>query len=540
MTVPGGPDLREHVQILTEHLRESNARLATVSAQNERLATTMREARDQIVALKDEVDRLAQPPSGKGIFLGTWDDGTAEVFTGGRKMLVKVSSTVDLTSLRQGQELVLNEALNVIATHGYETVGEIVTLKEILPGERALVISHAGEEWVVRLAEPLRNATLRAGDSMLFEPRSGYVYERVRADLDDAIAEEVADVSYADIGGLGPEIEQMKEAVELPLLRRDLFERLGVTPTKGILLYGPPGCGKTLIARAFGRSAVEQVKPSSFMQVKLPKLLNKYVGETERNIRLVFQRARALSCDGVQVIIFFDEMDVLFNSHSSESSNLASTFTAQLLSEIDELETLSSIVVIGASSRIDTIDPALLRPGRFDTKIYVGRPDRGAAMEILGKYLPPNLPYARADDASAAASYRDAIIRGLVDVIFDSTAVAMGLAEVTFESGHHERVSFSQFLSGAALKDIADHAKRRALKRAMYGKSLAIEESYLHDALRAVTDQARRLLSMTRPDDWAQISGVRGEKITFIRTLSADGQPERSVVPDIALLLRTT
>jgi proteasome-associated ATPase len=275
------------------------------------------------------------------------------------------------------------------------------------------------------------------------------------------------------------------------------------------------------------------------MQVKVPELLNKYVGETERNIRLVFQRAQALSRDGVPVVIFFDEMDVLFHAADTGATNPVGTFMAQLLSEIDELEALRNIVVIGASNRADTIDPALLRPGRFDTRIYVGRPDRAAATEILGRYLTADLPYPGVGEGSAATRYRDGIVRALVDLIFDGTAATTSLAEVTFESGHCERVSFSQFLSGAALRDVADHAKRRALKRAMYGGSLAIEGADLHDALRAVIDQARRLLSATRWDDWAQISGARGENITLIRALSADGQPERLVVPDMARRSRT-
>ena len=540
MTLPGELDLREHVRLLTERLRETEAGLGVVTGQNERLATALREARDQIVALKEEVDRLAQPPSGFGIFLGAANADTAYVFAAGQKMLVDVSPAVDRASLRPGQEVVLNEAFSVVDTEGYETTGEIVTLREILSGERALVISGADDERVVRIAEPLQNVRLRAGDSLLSNPRSGYVYERVRAHLDDIIVEDVPAISYAAIGGLGPQIEQLRDAVELPLLRPQLFERLGVTPVKGILLYGPPGCGKTLIARALGRSVAELVTLSSFMQVKVPELLNKYAGETERNIRLVFQRARALAGDGVPVVIFFDEMDVLFHAADTGATNPVGTFVAQLLSEIDELETLSNIVVIGASNRADTIDPVLIRPGRFDTKIYVGRPDRGAATEILGKYLPPSLPYPEASDGNASARYRDGIIRSLMDVIFDDTSAAMSLAEVTFASGYCERVGFSHFLSGAALREIADRAKRSALKRAMHGGGLAIEGDDLRDGLRAVIDQARRLLSTSRLDDWAYISGTRGESITFIRTLSVDGHPQRSIVPDIARPLRTT
>ncbi|MCW2910959.1 MAG: proteasome ATPase, partial [Actinomycetia bacterium] len=344
-------DSPRHVRLLEERLRETEASLASVTGQNERLADTLREARDQIVALKEEVDRLAQPPSGFGVFLEACEDGTADVFTGGRKMRVSVSPAVELEKLRPGQEVVLNEALNVVIAQGYETVGEVVMLKELLEdGDRALVISHADEERVVRLAEPLRDSILRAGDSLLLEPRSGYVYERIpKAEVEELILEEVPDITYSDIGGLGSQIVQIRDAVELPYLHADLFREHQLRPPKGVLLYGPPGCGKTLIAKAVANSLAKQVaartaqqraasgeeaepapEPSQakgakgkdaregkegksfFLNIKGPELLNKYVGETERHIRLVFQRAREKASEGMPVIVFFDEMDSIF------------------------------------------------------------------------------------------------------------------------------------------------------------------------------------------------------------------------------------
>jgi proteasome-associated ATPase len=529
-------DSPRQVRLLEDRLRETEGSLSGVTAQNERMAATLREARDQIVALKEEVDRLAQPPSGFGVFLNPCDDDTADVFTGGRKMRVNVSPNVELSELRPGQEVVLNEALNVVIAQGYEKVGEVVMLKELLAdGERALVISQADEERVVRLAEPLLRQPLRAGDSLLLESRSGYVYERIpKAEVEELILEEVPDISYNDIGGLSGQIEQIRDAIELPYLHADLFKEHQLKPPKGVLLYGPPGCGKTLIAKAVANSLAKQVAAktaadegstegkSFFLNIKGPELLNKYVGETERHIRLVFQRAREKASEGMPVIVFFDEMDSIFRTRGSGvSSDVENTIVPQLLSEIDGVEGLENVIVIGASNREDMIDPAILRPGRLDVKIKIERPDAEAARDIFSKYVLKELPLHPDDLAEHGGSPQatvEAMIQRTVERMYTESEENRFL-EVTYANGDKEVLYFKDFNSGAMIENIVARAKKMAIKEFLDTGQKGMRVSHLLAACVDEFSENEDLPNTTNPDDWARISGKKGERIVYIRTL---------------------
>jgi proteasome-associated ATPase len=531
-------------RLLEQRLTDTQRSLAAVTAQNERLAQTLREARDQILTLKEEVDRLAQPPSGFGVFLQRNEDESIDVFTGGRKLRVQVSPTVEVEGLRKGQEVMLNEALNVVAALDYEQVGEVVMLKELLAdNERALCIANADEERIVRLAEPLRDQPLRAGDSLLYDGRSGYVYERIpKSEVEELVLEEVPDIAYESIGGLKGQIDQIRDAVELPYLHPDLFLEHELKPPKGVLLYGPPGCGKTLIAKAVANSLAKKVATktgqegkSYFLNIKGPELLNKYVGETERHIRLVFQRAREKASHGTPVIVFFDEMDSLFRTRGSGvSSDVENTIVPQLLSEIDGVEGLENVIVIGASNREDMIDPAILRPGRLDVKIKIERPDAESARDIFSKYLTSKLPL-HADDLREFGGDREACVAGMIQATVErmyTETEENRFLEVTYANGDKEVLYFKDFNSGAMIQNIVDRAKKMAIKDLLEQDQKGIRVQHL---LQACVDEFKEnedLPNTTNPDDWARISGKKGERIVFIRTLITGKQgtePGRSI-----------
>jgi proteasome-associated ATPase len=528
-------DSPRQVRVLEERLLETKGQLAQALSQNERLAATLREAREQIIALKEEVEKLTAPPSGFGVFLGVNDDGTINISSGGRKLRVNVHPDIDPKSLQPGQELMLNEALNVVEACTYEVQGEVVSLKEMLGPDRALVIGNADEERVVQIGEPLRNRTLRAGDSLLLDVRSGFVLEHLpKPEVEELILEEVPDISYQDIGGLADQIEAIRDAVELPFLHADLFAEHQLKPPKGILLYGPPGCGKTLIAKAVANSLAKKVaevtgQPSGrsyFLNIKGPELLNKYVGETERQIRLIFQRAKEKSNEGVPVIVFFDEMDSIFRTRGSGvSSDVENTIVPQLLSEIDGVEQLKNVIVIGASNREDMIDPAILRPGRLDVKIKIERPNADAARDIFSKYLLSSLPLAD-DVVQSTGGDREAALARIIDEGVKrmySDADENRFLEVTYANGDKEVLYFKDFNSGAMIENIVSRAKKMAIKRFLETSEKGIKAA---DLFAAVTDEFKEnedLPNTTNPDDWARISGKKGERIVYVRTLIEGG-----------------
>ena len=520
---------------LAADLAAVQARLRASANHNERLTATLRDARDQILTLKEEIDRLAQPPAGFGVFLQANDDEdeTVDILTGGRKLRVTVSPGVQVEELRHGQEVLLNEAMNVVAALSYEQVGEVVLLKELLAdGQRAVVVGHTDEERVVRIASPLLDGSaLRVGEALLLDTRTSYVYERVpKSEVEELVLEEVPDIDYTQIGGLASQIELIRDAVELPYLHADLFKQYQLRAPKGVLLYGPPGCGKTLIAKAVANSLAKKVAEvtgqeqgrSYFLNIKGPELLNKYVGETERHIRLVFQRAREKASEGTPVIVFFDEMDSLFRTRGSGvSSDVENTIVPQLLSEIDGVEGLENVIVIGASNREDMIDPAILRPGRLDVKIKIERPDAEGARDIFSKYVTTDLPL-HADDLAENDNSREATVAAMIQRTVErmySEAEENRFLEVTYANGDKETLYFKDFNSGAMIENIVGRAKKAAIKAVLADGTHGLRLQHLMSACIDEFKENEDLPNTTNPDDWARISGKKGERIVYIRTL---------------------
>ena len=533
-------------------VHQLEARIDSLAARNSKLMETLKEARQQLLALREEVDRLGQPPSGYGVLLSVQDDDTVDVFTSGRKMRLTCSPNIEVQSLKQGQTVRLNEALTVVEAGHFEAVGEISTLREILSdGHRALVVGHADEERIVWLAEPLlavedmapevadlideldRPRRLRPGDSLLVDTKAGYAFERIpKAEVEDLVLEEVPDVSYNDIGGLTRQIEQIRDAVELPFLHKELYREYLLRPPKGVLLYGPPGCGKTLIAKAVANSLAKKMAEvrgddsreakSYFLNIKGPELLNKFVGETERHIRLIFQRAREKASEGTPVIVFFDEMDSIFRTRGTGvSSDVETTVVPQLLSEIDGVEGLENVIVIGASNREDMIDPAILRPGRLDVKIKIERPDAEAAQDIYSKYLTEDLPV-NADDLAEFDGDRTACIEAMIVKVVDRMYAEIDdnrFLEVTYANGDKEVMYFKDFNSGAMIQNVVDRAKKYAIKSVLESGQRGLRIQHLLDSIVDEFAENEDLPNTTNPDDWARISGKKGERIVYIRTL---------------------
>ncbi|MEC9203050.1 MAG: proteasome ATPase [Actinomycetota bacterium] len=520
-------------------LRDAKRELARAMASNKKLENVLTASRERIEALREEVDKLSQPPASYGTVVGRNEDGSADVQASGRKM--KVSIHPDLSDgLEVGQEVVLNESLSIIEARAPEQVGEVVTVKEVLPGgQRAVVVGRADEERVADLGDDLLRDGIRSGDTALLDPRSGLLLERLpRPEVEALVLEEVPDVTYADVGGLDQQIEMIIDAVELPFVHQQLFAEYQLPAPKGILLYGPPGCGKTLIAKAVANSLASKVSEiaddrearSFFLNIKGPELLNKYVGETERQIRLVFERAREKSEQGWPVIVFFDEMESLFRTRGSGiSSDIESTIVPQLLAEIDGVEALRNVIVIGASNREDLIDPAILRPGRLDVKIKIERPDEVAASHIFSRYLTEELPIDAELVETLGGGDRNKAVLGMIDA---AVASMYGddernrFLEVTYQNGDKEVLYFRDFASGAMVENIVRRAKKLAIKRQLAGGSRGIQTDDLEDAVRQEFREHEDLPNTTNPDDWAKISGKKGERIIYVRTLIASADEE--------------
>ncbi|MCL1595146.1 MAG: proteasome ATPase [Actinomycetia bacterium] len=533
-------DAPRRVRLLEERLIDVRNQLSQATSQNEKLGTALSETREQLALLRDEVEKLTAPPNPFGTVLQVNVDGTVDVTSSGRKLRVAVEPSVEIKELLRGQEVILNEAFNVVDVRAFELTGEIATVKECIDDDRIVVLTRGDEERVVTLGAPAQDVYLRAGDHVRLETKTGLVLEKLdRPEVEELVLEEVPNITYDDIGGLAEQIEIIQDAVELPYLHRERFAAYDLAAPKGVLLYGPPGCGKTLIAKAVANSLAKAVGDRSngddtrsyFLNIKGPELLNKYVGETERQIRLIFQRAKEKSDEGVPVIVFFDEMDSLFRTRGTGvSSDVESTIVPQLLSELDGVESLKNVIVIGASNREDLIDPAILRPGRLDVKIKIERPSREAATKIFDIYLTSSLPYNPDEvaDHGDTERMRQAAIERAVDAMY-AEGTRNRFLEVTYANGDREELYFKDFASGAMIENIVRRAKKDAIKREIAGEASGLKLDDLTAAVRQEFREHEDLPNTTNPDDWARISGKKGERIVYVRTLIEGDGDQRAI-----------
>ncbi len=533
------------VEELETELSRMRERLDRAMSQNDKLSAVLEEAREQLGVLREEVEKLTAPPNNFGTVLQLNDDGTIDIMTGSRKLRVAAQPNVEVKKLKVGQEVLLNEAFNIIDIRHFEPAGEVLRVREALDDGRVVVIAHADEERVLQRAEGMADFKLRPGDYVRIDSKTGLILEKMeRPEVEELVLEEVPDITYSDVGGLAEQIEQIRDTVELPYLHKDLFKEYQLEPPKGILLYGPPGCGKTLIAKAVANSLAKKVSErtgspdvrSYFLNIKGPELLNKWVGETERQIRMIFQRAKEKSDEGVPVIVFFDEMDSLFRTRGTGiSSDVESTIVPQLLSELDGVEALKNVVVIGASNREDLIDPAILRPGRLDVKIKINRPDTIAAKEIFRIYISDETPIDAAaieneggDKSKVIASYIETTVEAMY-----SESDENRFLEVTYASGDREVLFFKDFASGAMIENIVRRAKKDAIKRQIAGGDIGVRQQDLIAAIKQEFREQEDLPNTTNPDDWARVSGKKGERIIYVRTL-VDGDDESRLIEKVS------
>ena len=525
---PPSPSFTSH------QLREARAAAARRAANTARLPAAHPPAGERMVVGGAPPDAVTAPPVTLGLLTasprarGEGRPVEAEVVLGGRPMRLGLHPGLDPAALGAGRLVAVNDQMLVVDSLPAPDTGEAVTLDEVLGARRALVTTGGGASRVLALAEGLDPAALKPGDTLVADLRADLATALVeRTGVEQLVIAEAPDVSWADIGGLGPQIDRIRDAIELPFAHPGLYRGYGLRAPKGVLLYGPPGCGKTLIAKAVATSLADSAggRPAAFLNIKGPELLSKFVGETERQIRAIFVQARKAAAEDRPVVVFFDEMEALLRARGTGvSSDVETMIVPQVLSEIDGVESLRNVIVIGASNREDMIDPAILRPGRLDVKIRIDRPDAEAATDILARHLRADLPLdpgeladAGGDREAAAAAMR----RAAVDALYARTP-ATAVLEVVCASGARRTLHLADLASGAMLAAVVARAKTAAIKDEIAGGPGGLSTARLLEAIAVEARQNEEIASAAGPEGWERLIGRRGERIRSVTRLVPD------------------